>query len=143
MPFPADLRFTDLTFSRHPQWGDLYWYDFGMPRAQQHTMAQPHLALIVSDTDLTLRGLVLLVPLSGAENRKQGYQFHVLIRKQDCPRLDKDSVAKVDQIYCVPVNPGLPDEYYLAHLDKTTMARLYGPLLKALGVPRVLGKSAH
>ena len=57
----------------------------------------------------------------------------VLIRQQECPKLDKDSIAKVDQVYCVPDNR-LPDQYYLTHASKKTMARIYEPLLKALGV---------
>lgn len=143
MPFPFHIRPIDFTFDRYPQWGDVYWYDFGTPRAQQHTMAEPHLAIIVSDTRNTLRGTVLLVPLSGAEHRKPEYQFHVLIEKAECPKLDKDSIAKVDQIYCVPTKPGLPDQYYLTQLNKRTMARMYEPLLRVLGVHYLVGGSTH
>jgi len=141
MPFPAHIRLADFTLNRCPQWGDIYWYDFGIPRAEQHTMAEPHLALIVSDTQVTLRGTVLIVPLSGAENQRKGYAFHVLIRQTECPQLDKDSIAKVDQIYCVPANR-LPDQYYLTHLDKRIMARLYEPLLRVLGLPHLLGQGS-
>jgi len=142
MPFPFHVRVPDFTYNRYPRWADIYWYDFGIPRADQHTMAEAHLAIVVSDTTVTLRGTVLLLPLTAAEHRRAGYDFHVLLTKTECRKLDKDSVAKADQIYCVPVNPGLPDQYYLTRLDKTTMARLYGPLLKALGVPYVT-KSAR
>ena len=138
MPFPHHVRVTDYRFDRVLRWGDVYWYDFGMPRAQQHTMAEPHLAVVVSDPIVTLKGTVLIVPLSGAEHRRGGYDFHVLITRTQCPKLDKDSVAKVDQIYCVPTQPGLPDQYYLARLNKATMARLYEPLLKVLGFQYVL-----
>jgi mRNA-degrading endonuclease toxin of MazEF toxin-antitoxin module len=61
-------------------------------------MAEPHLAVVVSDPSVTLKGTVLIVPLSGAEHRRAGYEFHVPISRADCPQLDKDSVAKVDQI---------------------------------------------
>jgi mRNA-degrading endonuclease toxin of MazEF toxin-antitoxin module len=135
MPFPVHISTINFTFERYPKWGDVYWYDFGISRAQQHTMAEPHLAVVVSDTRKTLRGTVLLVPLSGAEHQKPGYKFHVLITKAECPEVDKDSIVKVDQIYCVPTNPGLPDQYYLTHLDKKIMARIYEPLLVVLGVP--------
>lgn len=138
MPFPDHVHFIDYRFDRVPQWGDVYWYDFGMPRAQQHTMADPHLAVIISDTSVTLRGTVLIIPLSGAEHQRAGYEFHVLIKKAQCPALDKDSIAKVDQIYCVPTKPGLPDQYYLTRLSKKTMARLCEPLLRVLGFPYVL-----
>ncbi|MCG3208347.1 MAG: hypothetical protein FOGNACKC_01950 [Anaerolineae bacterium] len=141
MPFPFHIKITSFTFNRYPQWGDIYWYDFGTPRAQQHTMAEPHLAVIISDTKATLKGTVILVPLSGAEHRRAGYLFHVPVTKQECPRLDKDSMVKVDQIYCVPVKPGLPDQYYLTRLDKKIMARIYEPLLRALGVQYLIGKS--
>jgi mRNA-degrading endonuclease toxin of MazEF toxin-antitoxin module len=102
-------------------------------------MAEPHLAIVVSDTRSTLKGTVLLVPLSGAEHRKPGYLFHVLIEKAECPKLDKDSIAKVDQMYCVPTSPGLPDQYHLTHLDKKIMARIYEPLLRVLGVHFLIG----
>jgi len=141
MPFPSHVRFSDFTYRRYPRWGDVYWYDFGIPRAQQHTMAEPHLAVVVSDTAITLRGTILICPLSGAEHRKEGYLFHVLITRAECPRLDKDSIVKVDQIYCVPTQPGLPDQYYLTQLDKKTMARIYEPLLRVLGVQYVTRRS--
>jgi mRNA-degrading endonuclease toxin of MazEF toxin-antitoxin module len=143
MPFPFHVRPIHFTFDRYPRWGDVYWYDFGTPRAQQHTMAEPHLAVVVSDTRSTLKGTVLLVPLSGAEHRKPGYQFHVLVEKTECPKLDKDSIVKVDQVYCVPTNPGLPDQYYLTHLDRKIMARIYEPLLRVLGVHFLIDSSSH
>ncbi len=132
MPFPSHVHLSDYTFHRRPQWGDIYWYDFGVPRAQQHTMAEPHLACVVSDTSAILRGTVLIIPLSGAEHRKPGYAFHVLIRQQECPHLDKDSIAKVDQVYCVPDNR-LPDQYYLTHMSKKVMGHMYDQLLRVLG----------
>ncbi len=137
MPCPYHIRPESFRYENYPRWGELYWYDFGAPRAEQHTMAEPHLALVVSDTSLTLKGTVLIVPLSGAEHQRAGYPFQILLKKSECPRLDKDSIVKVDQIYCAP-KQGLPDQYFLARLDKKTMARIYEPLLKVLGVPYVL-----
>jgi mRNA-degrading endonuclease toxin of MazEF toxin-antitoxin module len=137
MPFPYHIRQLDFTYQSPLRWGNVYWYDFGIPRAEQHTMAEPHLAVVVSDTKITLKGTVLIISLSGAEHRKAGYPFHVLIPKAECPRLDKDSIVKVDHVYCVP-NQGLPDQYFLTRLDKKIMARIYEPLLKVLGVPYVL-----
>jgi mRNA-degrading endonuclease toxin of MazEF toxin-antitoxin module len=137
MPFPDRYRPEDFKFARYPRWGELYWYDFGVRRAEQHTMAEPHLALVVSDTKIMLRGTVLVVPLSGAEHQCAGYPFQILLKQSECPRLDKDSIIKVDQIYCVPAR-SLPDQYYLTRLDKKIMARIYEPLLKVLGVPYVL-----
>ena len=139
MPFPHHVRFAEFTFYRYPQWGDVYWYDFGVSRAEQHTMAEPHLAIVVSNTAITLRGTVLVVPLSGAEHVRTGYGFHVRVARSECPALDKDSIAKVDQIYCVPTRPGLPDQYHLTRLNGRVMKRLYDPLLKALAVDVVLG----
>ncbi len=97
-------------------------------------MADPHLAIVVSNTEETLRGTVMIVPVSGAEHARQGYLYHVPLRRSECPGLEKDSIVKVDQIYCVPTRPGLPDQYYLARLSRETMRRLYEPLLRALGV---------
>lgn len=138
MPFPDRIRPEDFRFERYPRWGELYWYDFGARRAEQHTMAEPHLALVISDTAITLKGTVLIVPLSGAEHQRAEYPFQVLLKRSECPRLDKDSIVKVDQVYCVPYRPGLPDQYFLARLDKKTMARIYEPLLQVLGVQYVL-----
>lgn len=134
MPFPVNVLPRSYIFERLPRWADVYWYDFGIPRAQQHTMADPHLAIVVSDPAITLRGTVLVVPLSGAEHRRQGYEFHVPITRAEVPRLDKDSIAQVDQIYCIPTRPGLPDQYYLTHLERTIMKRVYEAMLRALGV---------
>ncbi|MBN1584465.1 MAG: type II toxin-antitoxin system PemK/MazF family toxin [Anaerolineae bacterium] len=141
MPFPTHIRVVDFEFYRYPRWGDVYWYDFGMPRAQQHTMAEPHLAVVISDTKVTLKGTALITPLSGAEHRKEGYDFHVLITRSECPELDKDSIVKIDQVYCVPVRPGLPDQYHLTQLDKKIMVRIYEPLLEVLGFRYVLRRS--
>ena len=106
-------------------------------------MAEPHLAVVVSDTASTLKGTVLIVPLSGAEHRRPGYIFHVLITKAECSALDKDSIAKVDQIYCEPTRPGLPDQYHLTRLSRGVMKRLYEPMLRALGVNFILGNAAN
>jgi len=138
MPFPAHILPKSFTFDQYPRWGDVYWHDFGLARAGQHTMAEPHLAIVVSDTAATLRGTVEIVPLSGAEHKKPGYEFHVPITRTDCPQLDKDSIAKVDQVYCVPVKPGLPDQYFLARLSVRVMKRVYEKMLRALGVNYVL-----
>lgn len=137
MPFPYHIRPVNFVYRYTPRWGDVYWYDFGTPRAEQHTMAEPHLAVVISDTKITLKGTTIITPLSGAEHRRAGYKFHVLIEKSECPQLDKDSIVKVDQIYCVP-NQGLPDQYHLTRLDQKTMARIYEPLLQVLGLHYVL-----
>ena len=52
----------------------------------QHDRLAALAQIIVSDTKATLRGTVLLVPLSGAEHQRKGYKFHVLIAKADCPK---------------------------------------------------------
>jgi len=137
MPFPYNIRRNNFTYRNFPRWGEVYWYDFGSPRSAQYTMAEPHLAIVISDTKITLKGTVIITPLSGAEHRRDGYKFHVLIKKSECPRLDKDSIVKVDQIYCVS-NRELPDQYYLTRLDKKIMARIYEPLLQVLGLNYVL-----
>ncbi len=137
MPFPYHIRKEQFIYNHYPRWGDIYWYDFGSARAGEHTMAYPHLALVVSDTKITLKGTVLVTPISGAEHRREGYGFHVLLKKADCSRLDKDSIVKIDQVYCVSTK-GMPDQYFLTRLEKETMARIYEPLLKVLGVPYVL-----
>ena len=141
MPFPHHISFSQFTYERAIKWGDVFWYDFGSPRAEQHTTAEPHLAVVVNDTDITLPGLLLIIPLSGAEHRRAGYPFHVVIKQAECPKLDKDSIAKVDHIYCVPRKPGLPDQYHLTTLNKKLMIRIYEPLVDVLGFKYVMRSS--
>jgi mRNA-degrading endonuclease toxin of MazEF toxin-antitoxin module len=140
MPFPYYIiRPSSFTFQRYPRWADVYWFDFGAVRSSQdRTMAEPHLAVVVSNPAITLKGTVLIVPLSGAEHRKQGYAFHVLVTRRECPKLDKDSIVKVDQIYCVTVKPGLPDQYYLTTFSTEIMRRIYEQVLRVLNVDQIV-----
>ncbi len=76
-----------------------------------------HPALIVSDPTLTLPGTVLIIPLTGAEHKRRGYEFHVEVTTEECPELDKDLIAK---------------------LSLATMQKVYAKLLKGLGVPKFI-----
>ncbi len=139
MPFPYHILPRDFTFDRYPRWGDVYWFDFGAARSNQdRTMAEPHLAVVINNTELTLRGTVLILPLSGAEHRKPNYTPHVIITRRECPKLDKDSIAKTDQIYCVSVQTGLPDQYFLTHLSPQIMQRIYERLLRVLNFDQIV-----
>ena len=137
MPFPHVHR-SKFTFHREKEWGQLYWFDFGQATSGQRTFAQPHLALIVSDPEVSLRGTVLIVPLTDAENKRAGYEFHVEIPKAECPELDKDSVAKVDQIYCVEERL-MPDQYFIGVVPRSAMKKIYSKLLRVLGFGKVIG----
>lgn len=123
MPFPVHIPLTSLTFERYPGWGDVYWCDFGSPRSYQQSIVEPHLAVVISETKFTLPGTVLLIPMSGAEHRREAYPFHVLVQKTECRKLDKDSIVKVDQILCMSPKPHLPDQYYVTKFNKKVMAR--------------------
>ena len=138
MPFPY-VRFSDFRYEKQIQWGDVYWFDFGAVRSNQdRTMADAHLAIVVSNPMITLKGAVLLMPLSGAAHRMKQYQFHVLITKQECPKLDKDSFAQADRVYCVTDKNNLPDQYYLTHLNAAIMKRVYDQLLRVLNVEQMM-----
>ena len=108
-----------------------------MPSSGQRTFAEQHPALIISNPSITLRGTVLIIPVTGAGHRRAGYEFHVEIPKLECPELDKDSVAKVDQIYCVE-DRLIPDQYFIGRLEPDTMKRIYAKLLKVLNFDKFL-----
>jgi mRNA-degrading endonuclease toxin of MazEF toxin-antitoxin module len=137
MPLP-NVPMRKRTFCRDIRWGDVYWFDFGQPVSGQRTFALPHPAVVVNDTTATLPGSVLLVPLTDLSHKRAGYEFHVDVTLTDCPQLDKDSVAKTDQVFCVSRRPYLPDQYYIATLDVAVMRRIYAKLLRALNVGAVL-----
>jgi mRNA-degrading endonuclease toxin of MazEF toxin-antitoxin module len=137
MPFPQ-VPHSTFTYRMRKEWGQLYWFDFGQAASGQRTFAEPHPALIVSVPQITLPGTVLIVPVTGAEHRRSGYEFHVDISKADCPELDKDSVAKVDQIYCVEERL-MPDQYFIGSVPRITMKKIYPKLLKVLGFDKVIG----
>lgn len=139
MPFQHVPR-SRQTFKRTPDWGDVYWFDFGYPVSGQKSFAGVHPALVVTDSKLILRGTTQIIPLSGIENKRQGYGFHVEISKEECPFLDKDSIAKVDQIYCVLTN-NLPDQYYVGVMLPVTMRRIYAQLLRALGADKLISST--
>jgi mRNA-degrading endonuclease toxin of MazEF toxin-antitoxin module len=139
MPFPYDLLPKHYTFDRYPSWSDVYWHDFGSIRSNQdHTMADPHPAVVISNTRITLKGTVLIVPLSGAEHQKTNYAPHVLVTKRECPKLDKDSIVKTDQVYCVNVSTSLPDQYYITSFDVKIMRRVYEQLVRVIHLDKFL-----
>lgn len=127
------------TMRRTPNWGDVYWFDFGYPVSGQRSFAGFHPALVVVDSSRILKGTIQIVPLSGKEHQQVGYAFHVSVMKAECPFLDKDSIVKVDQMYCVPTNE-LPDQYLLGAMPLPIMKRIYVSLLKVLGVDKVLAR---
>lgn len=136
MPFPQIPRLK-FTYQKRKEWGQLYWFDFGQASSGQRTF-EPHPALIVSNPQVTLPGTVMIVPIKGAEHRRSGYEFHVDIKKVDCPELDKDSIAQVDQIYCVEERL-IPDQYFICIMPRSTMKKIYSKLLKVLGFDKVMG----
>ena len=138
MPFPKESPRSKFTYRRTKEWRQLYWFDFGEAISGQVTFAEPHPALIVSNPKITLPRTVLIIPLSGIEHKRPGYEFHVDIAKKECPELDKDSIAKVDQIYCVE-NKLMPDQYFIGVLPRTVMKKIYSKLLKVLGFDKVMG----
>lgn len=132
MPFQQVPR-NQWTFRRRPDWGDVYWFNFGAPVSGQTSFAGVHPGLIIADRTVILPGTTQILPLSGSEHRRQGYQCHVLITKTECSYLDKDSIVKVDQIYCVLTNE-LPDQYFMGTITPQYMRRIYAQLLRVLGV---------
>jgi mRNA-degrading endonuclease toxin of MazEF toxin-antitoxin module len=136
MPFPIVPK-SAFTFRKRKEWGQLYWFDFGQSGSGQPAF-DAHPALIISDPQNILPGTVLIVHLSGAEHKRAGYEFHVEITKKECPELDKDSIVKVDQIYCVE-NQFMPDQYFIGDVPRSTMKRIYSKLLKVLGFNKVIG----
>lgn len=136
MTFPRIPR-KSWTFRRNPKWGDVYWFDFSFPVSGQQSIAYQHPALVVSKTELILPGTLEIIPLPGAEHARSGYAFHVAVTKVECPFLDKDSIVKVDQIFCVLTNP-LPDQCYIGTFPMNIMRRVYNPLLKTLGVENLI-----
>ena len=120
------------TFLRKPDWGELYWFDFGYPSSGQRAFAGVHPALVIALRQLILPGTALIIPPSSAEHRREGYLCHVLVNKQECPCLDKGSIVKVDQVYCVPTNE-LPDQYFIGTVPLPAMRRIYAELLRVLG----------
>ncbi len=137
MPVPQVPRLK-FTYNIPKEWAQLYWFDFRQATSGQRTFAGFHPALIVSDPKITLPGTVLIVPVTGAEHRRSGYEFHVDIAKADCSELDKDSVAKVDQIYCVQERL-MPDQYFIGVVPRSAMKKVYSKLLKVLGFSKVMG----
>lgn len=138
MPFervPNHLR----TLRRKPDWGDVYWFDFGGAVSGQRSFAGVHPALIIAEAKRILPGTTEVIPLTGMENRRKGYDFHVPILKTHCSFLDKDSIAKVDQVYCV-LNSDLPDQYYIGTIPLQIMRPVYAQLLRVLGADRFHGR---
>ena len=138
MPFPKEIPHSKFTYQRTKEWGQLYWFDFGEVISGQLTFAEPHPALIIGNPKITLPGTVIIIPLTGIEHKRPGYEFHVEVTKKECPGLDKDSIAKVDQIYCVE-NKLVPDQYFIGALPRTVMKRIYPKLLKVLAFDKVMG----
>lgn len=137
MPFPQ-ISPSEFSHRERKEWGQLFWFDFGEAISGQRTFAEPHPALIVSNPLVTLPGTVLIIPVTGAEHKRQGYEFHVDITKAECSQLDKDSVAKVDQIYCVEERL-MPDQYFVGTVPRSIMKRIYSKILKVLNFGEVLG----
>lgn len=117
--------------SREVSWGDVYWFDFGKPLSNQYTVAGARPALVLSDCRRVLRRTVTVTPLTGLEHRKPNYGFHVSVLVADYPALDKDSVVKIDQLYCIN-RDNLIDEHYITTFTSQIMRVIYAQLVRAL-----------
>ena len=135
MPFQPVPR-SQWTCRHTPDLGDVYWFDFGVPVSGQKSFAEAHLALVVADCKSILPGTTEIIPFTGIEHKRTGYQFHVEVTKRECPFLDKDSIVKVDQIYCV-LTSELPDQYNIGRMTPGVLRRVYAQLLRVLGVDRL------
>jgi mRNA-degrading endonuclease toxin of MazEF toxin-antitoxin module len=130
-----------MSFPNHPlhqghrkrgvSWGDVYWFDFGRPLSNQYTVARARPVLVLSDCRRVLRRTVTVTPLSGSEHRKPNYAFHVSVLVVDYPALDKDSIVKIDQLYCIN-RDDLIDEHYITTFTPQTMRAIYAQLVRAL-----------
>jgi len=136
MPF-QQLPKSQWTYRRTPEWGEVYWFDFGYPVSRQKSFAGVHPALVIANGRIILPGTTEIVPLSGAEHGRQGYQCHVPVLQAECPFLDKDSIVKVDQVYCV-LTVELPDQYFIGTAPPPIMRRIYAELLRVLGADKLV-----
>jgi mRNA-degrading endonuclease toxin of MazEF toxin-antitoxin module len=137
MPFP-NHPLGQGSHVRTVSWGDVYWFDFGRPVSNQYTVGGPRPALVLSDCQRVLRRTVTVTPISGLEHRKTRYAFHVPVLKRDYPALDKDSIVKIDQLYCIN-RDALIDEHYITTLSPQTLINIYAQLVRALyfqGLPQ-------
>lgn len=112
-------------------WGDVYWFDFGKPLSNQYTVAGARPLLVLSDCRRVLRRTVTGTPLTDLEHRKPNYGFHVPVLKADYPSLDKDSIVKIDQLYCIN-RDDLIDEHYITTFTPQTMRDIYAQLVRSL-----------
>lgn len=124
-------------FRRRPDWGDVYWFDLGSPVSGQKSFAGVHPVLVVANCKAILPGTTEVLPLSGSENKRAGYDFHVEITTQECPFLDKNSIVKVDQIYCI-LTSELPDQYYMGTMPTVVIKKVYAQLLRVLGMDKLV-----
>ena len=131
MLVPKQIKASQFTYRIKKQWGQIYWFDFGEASSGQRTFAEVHPALIISNPQRTLPGTVLITPFTGFEHKRPNYEFHVDIPKAECPELDKDSVFKIDQIFCVE-DRLLPDQYYIGELPELLLRKVYSKLIKVL-----------
>jgi mRNA interferase MazF len=131
MPHP-DLPPESLTFERTLLWGDVYWYNFGSVREDEHTIKEWRPVLILqNDVGNRFSLTTIVTPLTGAENVKRMLPTHYLVRKADYPALDKDSVVKLEQIFTIE-RASLADQFYLTHFNLRTMSEIYRRLMMSL-----------
>ncbi|HID29936.1 MAG TPA: type II toxin-antitoxin system PemK/MazF family toxin [Desulfobacterales bacterium] len=131
MPRP-DIPPGERTTLRTIRWGEVYWYYFGKVEADEHTIKDWHPALILqNDMGNRYSPTTIVTPLTGAEKVKRLLPTHCLIRKADYPKLDKDSVVKLEQIFTIE-RAALADQFYITRFSKETMREIYRRLVVSL-----------
>jgi mRNA interferase MazF len=127
-----DLPPEALTFERTLLWGDVYWYNFGSVREDEHTIKEWRPVLILqNDVGNRCSPTTIVTPLTGVENIRRMLPTHYLVRKADYPALDKDSVVKLEQIFTIE-RASLADQFYLTHFSLRTMREIYRKLMISL-----------
>lgn len=122
MPHPPKPEKLTPIETEHTFKGCVQWFEFASD-IKAKTIDDIHPCIIIGlDNPKSQR--VIISPISDAINyiKTDGslkYPYHVLLRKEDYPFLDKDSVILLDQVFTIPKEI-LFEEWYM---DKVTNTR--------------------
>lgn len=103
----------------HTHKGCVHWWEFCTDE-RARTIDDIHPCVVIGrNSERSSR--VIISPISGAYSyiKNDGtlrYGFHVLLKKDDYPFLEKDSVILLDQVFTVPKET-LCEEWYMGKID--------------------------
>lgn len=119
------------TISGFPLQKHIYWIEFGENIGYE--LSEKHPGLIISANHYNKTGTVIVAPISSGKIRRDRHilQCQYILFKYNYPRLEKDSLIKLDQMRVISVSRVLNE---MCYIDSDDWKRISSRIKKTFAI---------